>query len=135
MGIEVASWRTLARNRLDRLRDELRLARQRDFDRPDVVELIWDALQDADVTLLQRGVLRGLRNWLTGVDIERVWFRLHEAEQLLFLVLNDDAIRAKVPSLRAEVALRLARTDERAVAFTSLLDAIAASERGRAAVR
>ena len=86
--------------------------------------LIEAALADASHTLARVGRRRGLRNWLTGIDIERVWFRLHEAEQLLFLVLDEDAVRAKVPGLRAEVALRLARTDERALAYATQLEAI-----------
>jgi hypothetical protein len=122
--IEVASWRTLARNRLFRLRDELKLAQKNGRRRPEVFELIETALADADRTLDQRGRWRGLRNWLTGIDIERVWYRLHEAEQLLFLVLDEDAVRAKVPGLRAEVALRLPRTDTRALIFATQLEGI-----------
>jgi hypothetical protein len=122
--IEVASWRTLARNRLFRLRDELELAHENGRRRPEVFKLIETALADADQTLGQRGRWRGLRNWLTGIDIERVWYRLHEAEQLLFLVLDEDAVRAKVPGLRAEVALRLPRNDTRALVFATQLEGI-----------
>jgi hypothetical protein len=121
---EVASWRTFARNRLYRTLDELQLAREGGVKRPEVFGLIETALTDADQTLGQRGRWRGLRNWLTGIDIERVWFRLHEAEQLLFLVLDEDAVRAKVPGLRAEIALRLPRTDARALTFATQLEAI-----------
>jgi hypothetical protein len=127
--VEIASWRTLARNRLFRLRDELRLAQAYGRKRPEVFELIETALADADQTLGQHGRWRGLRNWLTGIDIERVWYRLHEAEQLLFLVLAEDAVRAKVPGLRAEVALRLPRTDTRALVFATQLEGIEGPEK------
>ena len=132
---EVASWRTLARNRLERIRDDIQFARKRGVQREEVFDKIERAFGDAETTLGERGPLRGLRNWLTGVDIERVWFRLHETEQLLFLVLEEEAIRARVPGLMAEVALRLPRTDPRASIFAAQLEAIAEPERAKQSPR
>jgi hypothetical protein len=141
---EIASWRTYARNRLSRLDDEVALAKEfsaelagpleRGFsadvagprEQPAAFFLIQARLEEVSDTLSQSGLLRGFRNWLTGIDIERVWFCLHEAEQLLYLVDRDDAIRAKISSLRAEVALRLPQKSDPQLAllFASQLQAI-----------
>jgi hypothetical protein len=62
-----------------------------------------------------------LRRWASGSDVETGWAALHRAEAALQMILPVEAIRARLPDLRAGIGTTLAG-DGRADEYTRALE-------------
>lgn len=69
-----------------------------------------------------------LRRWGSGGDQDTAWRALHEAEQLLWVLLPSEIVRARLPELRASLTLKMA-DDGRLTQYVGDLDAAAAPPR------
>ena len=70
-------------------------------------------LADAKRTL-EGEFWRNISNWFTGYGIERAWAALHAVQSQLLLIQSDDAVRARIPEIRAAL-LRIDKDDPRRV--------------------
>jgi len=85
-------------------------------------------------TILEKSVplSRRPQSWWTGSRVERAWRALHEAE--IYITVADPELIARLPALRARVAIALPKTDPRRRALETLKPATGLTQAERAIV-
>jgi hypothetical protein len=106
-----STWRVAAYTRWEQLDDELsRLPADKKATAD--YRIADTRLQEAKQAFEAPYKPNPLKYFYSGARIEQTWSCLHEAERALLMLLDEDALRARIPSIRAALGERDAHDDE-----------------------